>query len=207
MLTITNTRPEHLRNIEKISAPKGDDGYFKAENFLQHMRRFPEGQFIALMDGKPVGYAITMRTDYSPYDPPLSWMDAIGDMSLSRHNPAGQWLYGVDFCIHTDYRRCGIGTKMYQARFNLVKRLNLQGFYIGGMLAGYYRYHNMMSVREYADQVIRGKIEDPTVSMQIHRGFQPRAVIENYIEDAPEYTSAMLLVWPNPVRIAIPVPA
>lgn len=202
-LIITNTRPEHLRTIEKISAPKSDNGCFRAENFRHHLHRFPEGQFVALLDGKPAAYATTMRTNYSPYDPPLAWMDAIGDMSLERHNPDGQWLYGVDFCVHPDYRRCGIGTTMYQARFDLVKRLNLNGFYVGGMLAGYYRYADTMSVREYADQVISGKIDDSTVSMQIHRGFQPRALIENYVEDAPEFTSAMLLVWPNPEYIPV----
>jgi GNAT superfamily N-acetyltransferase len=206
-LVITNTRPEHLKMIEMISAPEDQPEYFKKEHFAAHLRRFPEGQFVALLNGKAVGYAITMRTNYSPYDPPKPWMSSIGDMSLTRHNPHGEWLYGVDFCVDAAYRRCGIGTKMYQARFRLVKQLNLQGFYVGGMLAGYHQYQRSMSVQEYAENVIRGKIADPTVTMQINRGFKPRALIENYISDSPALANAMLLLWTNPVYQAAAVPA
>jgi GNAT superfamily N-acetyltransferase len=206
-LTITNTRPEHLRTLETISAPDKAPGCFEEHHFLHHLRRFPEGQFTALLDGKPVAYAITMRTHYSPYDPPRGWMKSIGDMTLRNHNPDGEWLYGVDFCVHPDYRRCGIGTKMYQERFKLVKRLNLQGFYVGGMLAGYHRYQHFMTVQEYAQNVIRGEIEDPTVTMQMNRGFKPRALIENYIAESPALANAMLLLWLNPVYQPVPLAA
>ncbi|MBC8170229.1 MAG: GNAT family N-acetyltransferase, partial [Anaerolineae bacterium] len=114
------------------------------------------------------------------------------------HDPQGEWLYGVDFYVNEQYRRLGIGSKMYQARFNLVKRLNLRGMYAGGMLAGYHRYQQHMSAREYAEHIIHGELEDPTVTMQMRRGFKPRAVIENYATNPLAGNAAMLIEWRNP---------
>jgi len=85
-----------------------------------------------------------------------------------------------------------------RARFDLVKRSNLRGFYAGGMLAGYHKYQHKMSVIEYANAVRAGQIKDPTVSMQLNRGFRPQSVIKNYSDDPHPYDSAMLIIWDNP---------
>jgi GNAT superfamily N-acetyltransferase len=202
----TQMRPEHVEGVAKISSPWGDDPEcFSRPNLLQLIRRFPEGQFVGLFNNHVVSYAITMRTNRSPYDQPLPWMDVIGDMTLRNHDPNGEWLYGVDFAVDTTYRKMGIGTKMYAARFNMVKRLNLRGFYAGGMLAGYNRYRNQMSVREYGEKVMRGELEDPTVTMQIHRGFKPRGVIENYVYQPEAGSAAMLIEWQNPQYKPMPL--
>lgn len=208
---ITQTRPEHAPQIrallERLYHLRPDE-YFTVEHLQQHIARFPEGQFVALLENKVVGFAITLRTNYSPNDKPLSWNDAVGDLYLRSHNPRGEWLYGVDFAIDPDYRMRGIGSRMYHARFNLVKRLNLRGFYAGGMLHGYQQYRGLMTVREYAEKVMRGELKDPTVTMQINRGFKPRAVIENYDDYPPSGNSAMLIVWDNPqYPVNLPQPA
>jgi len=203
-LTIINARPEHAEMLGRLSTetwcPDGDitPDTFIAPHFLEHIRRFPQGQFIALLNGQAVGYAVTMRTARSPYAVPLPWMDAIGDMTLRNHHPQGEWLYGVDFLVHPEFRKRGIGTKLYRARFDLVKRSNLRGFYAGGMLAGYHKYQHKMSVIEYANAVRAGQIKDPTVSMQLNRGFRPQSVIKNYSDDPHPYDSAMLIIWDNP---------
>jgi hypothetical protein len=104
----------------------------------------------------------------------------------------------VEMAVRPEYRRNGIGTALYKARFNLVRRLNLKGWYAGGMLMGYYRYQDRMSPREYGERVIRGEIVDPTVTMQMNRGFTPIKVIENYLDEAPAGDAAVLIVWHNP---------
>lgn len=207
-LAITNTRPEHAPQIRALLERLNDlpdDDYFQVEHLCQHIARFAEGQFVALLGETVVGFAITQRTHYSPYARPLSWDEAVGDLSLSRHQPRGEWLYGVDFAVAPEYRGHGIGSQMYQARFNLVKRLNLRGFYAGGMLHGYHRYADQMSLREYGLKVMRGEIKDPTVTMQIKQGFRPRAIIENYAEHPPSANGAMLIVWENPAYQPTPV--
>jgi GNAT superfamily N-acetyltransferase len=122
-----------------------------------------------------------------------------GSTHIPNHEPNGEWLYGVEMAVRPNYRKLGIGTALYEARFDLVKRLKLRGWYAGGSLMGYHRYQDQLSVREYGEKVIRGEIIDPTVTMQKNRGFQLIRVIENYIND--EYHSgngAVLILWPNP---------
>ncbi len=198
-LVVTQMLPEHLAGVERISAPVGSDSECFSRKYLsQILERYPEGQFVALRHGQVVSYALTMRTHRSPGDVPLQWMDAIGDMTLRHHQPAGEWLYGVDFAVDPSARRMGIGSKMYKARFDFVKRLNLRGMYAGGMLMGYHRYQDQMMSTEYAHKVITGELEDPTVSMQMKRGFRPRAVIEQYSELPQAGSCAVLIEWQNP---------
>jgi GNAT superfamily N-acetyltransferase len=122
----------------------------------------------------------------------------IGGVTLNHHDPLGEWLYGVDFAVDPNYRQHGIGTRMYQTRFELVKRLNLRGFYAGGMLMGYHRYQQQMTVREYGEKVIRGELEDPTVTMQMRRGFKAHSVIEQYVHYPQAGHAAVLIEWANP---------
>jgi ribosomal protein S18 acetylase RimI-like enzyme len=100
----------------------------------------------------------------------------------------------VEIAVHPDYQRHGIGSALYRARLALIDELDLEGWYAGGMLMGYYRYRDVMSPREYGQRVIAGEIEDPTVSMQLRRGFQPRAIIEGYYPEWKAGHAAVLLV-------------
>lgn len=99
--------------------------------------------------------------------------------------------------VHPGYRRRGIGSALYQARFDLCRRLNLRGWYAVGMLMGYQHYSRAMSVREYGERVIKGEIKDPTVSMQIKQGFRPLEVVEDYNDEPPAANAGVLIVWEN----------
>ena len=171
--------------------------YIPATSLMRHIERFPEGVFVAESNNQLVGYAITIRTNYKPTDEALNWWDAIGGLELTNHDPNGAWLYGVDFGVHPDFRRAGIGTRLYRARFELVERLDLDGFYAGGMLAGYVHFSQRLTIEEYGEHVRKGRIIDPTVSMQMKRGFQPGTVIKGYCGDSVVEDNAMLIVWHN----------
>lgn len=200
-LLITNARPEHAGQIQQLTALAYHypaDACMPAESIAQHIRHFPEGQFVALNGAQVTGFAVTMRTDRSPTAIPLRWSDAIGGPNrITNHRPDGDWLYGIDFVVHPDYRRQGIGTRLYRARFKLVRRLNLRGFYAGGMLMGFRHYCDQMTLEAYAQKVRSGEIRDPTVSMQMGRGFKAKAVIPCYGGNRLEKDSAMLIVWEN----------
>lgn len=208
-ITITNTRLEHSEQIHQViraafEVPEDEScgECIGREAIASMLERFPEGQFVAVMnDGEDeivVGLACTMRTNISPTRPPRAWWEAIGTYHIHNHRPDGEWLYGVEMAVHPTYRKRGIGTMLYEARFDLVKRLNLKGWYAGGMLMGYHRYKDQMTQREYGENVIAGDLKDPTVTMQMNRGFAAWSVIEDYIEEELAGDAAVLIVWKNP---------
>ena len=96
------------------------------------------------------------------------------------------------------YQGHGVGTGLYQARFNLVKALNLRGWYAVGMLMGYEKYADKMEVVEYGNKVIAGEIKDPTVSMQMNRGFRAEHVVTDYVDEPAAGDAGVLIVWENP---------
>lgn len=203
-IKVVTAQPEHINGI--LAATRLGYGMtidddcqecFLRDHLHRHQAVFPEGQFVAIRQDQVVGYAITMRTSHTPTDTPLTWIEAIGDLGLKNHDPKGEWLYGVDFAVLPEFRRRGVGTMLYHARFKLVRQLNLRGFFAGGLLRGYRKYQRTMTLREYARKVRSGEIFDPTVSMQINRGFEPGPVIEGYIEAPPAEDNAMLIVWEN----------
>ncbi|NLG08283.1 MAG: GNAT family N-acetyltransferase [Deinococcales bacterium] len=168
------------------------------EAVAEQLERFPEGQFVAITyEGgveKVIGMACTMRTRRSPDERPLPWYDVIGSFGLRNHDPEGEWLYGVEIAVHPDYQRRGVASALYKARLGLVEKLGLRGWYAGGMLMGYYRYREELSPREYGELVIEGELDDPTVSMQLHRGLEGRAIIEGYYPEWRAGDTAVLLV-------------
>jgi GNAT superfamily N-acetyltransferase len=178
-----------------------NDDCITEKHVRQQVRRFPEGQFVALRDGQAVGMASTMRTHRSPYEPALTWMEQIGDLGISAHAPDGDWLYGVEFAVNPAYRKQGIGSKLYRARFDMIRRLNQRGFHMVGMLMGYRRYDHLMSVREYGLKVIYGELSDPTVTMQMNRGFRPLSIVENYLYEEDAGNAGVHMVWLNPERM------
>jgi len=209
---VVNTRPDQaLGAAQAICAAYGvsPQDYFSsdcltlhAEHIRRQIERFPEGQFVALDGDKVIGTAVTMRTDHPPTAKPHTWLDQLGGLYINNHTSTGRWLYGVEFAVNPAYRKQGVGTLLYQARFDMVKRLGLDGFYAVGMLMGYKNYAHEMSVREYGEKVMRRELIDPTVTMQMNRGFRPIQVVEHYLDDEPDAGNAgVLIVWDNPALL------
>lgn len=176
--------------------------WLSPESISEQLRRFPEGQFVAVVKEaggeRVVGAATTMRTRRGPHEEPLRWMEMIGSYGLANHDPKGNWLYGVEIAVHPDYQRRGVASALYRVRLELVEKLGLDGWYAGGMLMGYHRFRDSLSQREYYRKVLAGELEDPTVTMQMHRGLEARGFIENYCDTPRAGNAAVLLVWrPN----------
>jgi GNAT superfamily N-acetyltransferase len=212
---IEAARLEHGRGVYEVVCLANDfdpssfvPNVFGLEDWPQTISGFPEGQLVAVAtingQDKVIGVALSLRTNYSPAEKPLSWLQMIGNLGLSKHDPTGRWLYGVEKAVHPDFQGLGIGSALYKAQFELIKRLSLRGMYAGGMLKGYKHYKSKMSIREYAGKVMRGEIFDPTVSVQMKKGFKPRTLIENYSWDHEAQHTGMLIVYEVPRR---PVPA
>jgi GNAT superfamily N-acetyltransferase len=201
-IIITNTRPEHLAALaahQRICYPTLADYELMAEeHFASHLRLFPEGQHVALDGDRVVGQSSTFRIGGETVFAPHTFHDIQAGGYFTNHDPCGEWLYGADMSTHPDYRGRGLASKMYRARKELIGSLNLRGMVAGGMLPGYNRYKDAMSVEEYVERVARGELTDPTLTPQLRNGFTVRGILPNYIDDARITHHATLLVWENP---------
>lgn len=201
-IIITNTRPEHVAALaehQRICYPTlAAYERLVEEHFLSHLRLFPEGQHVALDGKRVVGQSSTFRCRTDQVFVPHLFHDIIAGGYFTNHDPQGEWLYGADMSVHPDYRGLHVASKLYSARKELMRQLGMHGMVAGGMLPGYNRYRDTLSVEEYVDRVTKGDLTDPTLTPQLRNGFVVRGILHDYIDDASITRHATLLVWENP---------
>lgn len=209
---VVPSAPEHapaLEELQRVCFPYLSEAErMKAEHFLRHLEVFPEGEFVAVTDRDPdggelgrevvIGLGSGFLTRFDLSHPHHSFLEAIAGGTYAHHDPQGDWYYGADISVHPDYRGKGVGTLLYRARQDLVRRLGLRGIVAGGALPGYARHAGRLSVAEYVAAVARGELHDPTLSFQLANGFEALGVIEGYMTDETTGDAASLIVWRNP---------
>jgi predicted amidohydrolase/GNAT superfamily N-acetyltransferase len=161
---------------------------------------FPQGQFVAEYDGRIVGYCATFRIDEDAALSPHSWTEITAGGFGSRHDPRGEWLYGMEVVVHPDYRGMRIGQRLYAARKRLCTELKLRGIVFGGRMPGLAKNINRYGSAEgYVQAVVEGSRRDPTLSFQLRNGFEVIGLLPQYVpsdHDALGYAAHM--VWRNP---------
>ncbi|MBX3054448.1 MAG: GNAT family N-acetyltransferase [Caldilineaceae bacterium] len=201
-VSIVTARPEHaagLEELQRICFPTlGAHELMTAAHFLRHCEVYPEGEFVALEEGKIIGLGSGFLLDFHFDDPGHTFNEIIDSGWYSHHNPDGEWYYGTDISVHPDYRGLGIGKLLYAARKELVMRTNRRGIVAGGVLPGYPAQRARMSVHEYVEKVVVGELWDSTLSFQLKNGFKVRGMLENYIDDSASDNWATLICWENP---------
>src|SRR5919202_1295053 len=186
-LVVLHTRREHapqLEELQRVCFPTLSDAErFKAPHYLKHLELFPDGQFVAL-DGDRVVAATTtlrLRFDFDHID--HNFADIIQGGWLTSHQPDGDWLYGADVGVDPAYRGRGIAKALYAARQEVVWRLGLKGQVTAGMIPGFSAVKDRMTAQQYYEAVIAGRMNDPTLSVQLAVGFEPKALVANYLND------------------------
>jgi ribosomal protein S18 acetylase RimI-like enzyme len=107
-------------------------------------------------------------------------------------------MYGVESCVHPDYRSKGVGSKLMDARFNVLRRLNLRGLIAGAMPMDYHLCAHEVSIEQYVQDVVAGKRFDTNLTKQLHKGFKVHNLIPNYIHDPRTHNWAVAIIWHNP---------
>lgn len=199
---IVNVKPMYCKALEQLQRDcfptLGEDELMTEAMFLKHCEIFAEGEFVALVGERVVGLGSGFLVNFDFDSPNHRFMDIIGGGYYTNHEPDGEWYYGADISIHPDFRGRGIGTALYNARKDLVKRLTRRGIVAGGLLPNYAKHRTIMSVHEYVDKVVTGVLYDSTLSFQLKNGFVVRDMLENYIEDEASDNWSTLIVWENP---------
>jgi len=202
-IDVRNTTPEDFAAIAALSQLiYPDNPPWKEAQLASHLRMFPEGQFVAVDrgTGQVVGMAASLIVLWDDYDTDTSWRDFTDVGMFTNHDPEhGHTLYAAEVMVHPAYQGKGVGSKLYEARRALVRRLGLWRIRAGARLRGYHRYVSTLSPREYVDRVERGEIRDPTLSFQLRRGFRVLTVVHGYLaQDHESLGHAAVIEWINP---------
>ncbi|MCB2045144.1 MAG: GNAT family N-acetyltransferase, partial [Novosphingobium sp.] len=128
------------------------------------LNNFPEGCFIAKLDGKLVGYCASMRVSQALALKPHTWNELTGNGYGSRHDPVGDWLYGYEMCVDPKVRGTRIGRRLYEERRALAEELELSGIVFGGRMPNLRRlWRRVEGPQDYLDRVVSGKLHDPVL--------------------------------------------
>lgn len=207
-ILVRNTRPEDFpgiieicQQVYPISTP------WKEEQLASHLRVFPEGQFVALEAGsqRVLGMAASLIVFWDDYDMHTGWRDFTDHGMFTNHDPErGRTLYGAEVMVRPEMQGRGVGGRLYRARRELVERRRLLRIRAGARLRGYHRYASQMTPEDYALQVVRGELRDPTLSFQLRHGFRVLAVVMGYLQHDPESLGhAAVIEWINH-QVAVP---
>lgn len=171
---------------------------WSAEHLGSQLDRFPAGQLGIEYDGRLVASCSALIVDFSEY---ADWHDwtLISDRGfITNHDPDGDTLYGIEMMVHPDYRGMKLSRRLYSARKELSRRLNLMRIIIGGRIPGFGDYAQEMSASDYVEYVVHKDIFDPVLTPQLANGFVLRGLIPDYLKsDAASRGFATHLEWLN----------
>jgi GNAT superfamily N-acetyltransferase len=188
--------------LEVASFPHADPADLLSEEDIRvYADTFPEGFFVVLDGERVVGQGAGIYLNFDFAHPQHTIAGITGDHQCANHDPTGEWYYGTDIVVDPEYRRRGIGRRLYDLRKDVVKRNNKRGIIAGGHIPGFVDHKHHMTAAQYAQKVSDGDLYDPTLSFQLENGFQVRGVLAEYIHDESTDSWSALIVWENPAYL------
>lgn len=110
-------------------------------------------------------------------------------------------MYGVESFVHPDYQGNGVGSKLMDARAEVVRRLNLRGIVAGSLIIDYHKVADHMTPEQYVAEVIAGTRFDTNLTKQLKKGFKAGNVIPNYTYDDRSKDYGVAIMWVNPAYV------
>ena len=141
---------------------------------------------------------MTLIVSLDPEYKEHTWIDITANGMFTNHSYDGDSLYGADISSHPKYRHEGIGSMLYNARKELVIKMNVRRMIAGGRLFNYCEYADKMSALEYAEKVIRRELRDPVLSFELDNGFNFIKILPDYLDDVRSLNYASFIEWLNP---------
>ncbi|MBS1708432.1 MAG: GNAT family N-acetyltransferase [Armatimonadetes bacterium] len=195
-------RETTLQDAEAVAAlqatcfppPFPAEALFTAKHVRQHVERFATGQFVATAGGVVVASATNMLMQQADWEAHRPWDKSVGGLDLPRHDPEGSVLFGVDISVAPDWRRCGLGRRLYKERFRLVRHLGLVLYGTVCRTPGYSE-SGLATPNAYVESVCRGASTDRTLTPLLRMGLDCKGVIDNYMEDCESGDAGVVLEW------------
>lgn len=175
-----------------------EGGHYDERAYALQLTAFPEGQFLAEVNGEVVGYATSLIVQLDEDIHIYRYPEITGAGTFSTHHAGGDTLYGADIAIHPNYRGRGIASRLYEQRKKLLKRYNLRRMVAYGRLPGYSEVAGKMTAEEYVEQVQQGERQDPALSAHLKAGYRVKRVLLDRVWDDASLNYCTLLEMPNP---------
>jgi len=201
MLRVRNAQLSDIQQIQEMMTRAYPGMLTYTDDMLRgQISRFPEGQFIAEYDTRVVGYCATFLIPEAVALGDHTWREITGGGYAARHDPEGDFLYGMEIAVDPDMRGRRIGQRLYNERKHLCERLGLKGIVFAGRLPGLSRrIKKVGSAEAYIQEVQSRKLRDQVLSFQLRNGFEVVRVMKDYLpSDAASLGCATLMLWRNP---------
>jgi len=166
--------------------------------YRMQLAAFPEGQILAEVNGRVIGYTTSLIVQLDDDAPWLNYSEITGVATFSTHNPSGDTLYGADIAVHPDFQGTGVAARLYERRKRMLTHFNLRRMVAGGRIPGYRERAGAMTAEEYVEKVVAGELFDPALTVHLNAGYQVRGVVLSYMRDAASLDYATYLEMPNP---------
>jgi predicted amidohydrolase/ribosomal protein S18 acetylase RimI-like enzyme len=188
--------PQLARLMDAVYPDIG--GAWPRESIDRLVTEFPEGQIVIEDFGNLVACALTIRCDYDRFSRQHTYEDLIGRREQIKHNSEGDALYGMDLFVDPEYRDLRLGRRLYDARKDLCRDMNLRAILAGGRITSYHKFAEQMSPRAYIEAVDYKEIHDPILSFQLANDFEVKRLLKDYNpKDEKSQGYATLLEWNN----------
>lgn len=171
---------------------------WRKDQFESILSIFPQGQYCIEYNGKVVASSCSLIIKRSDYSDSASWGELTDHGMITNHDPYGDTLYGMEIMVHPEYRQMKLARRLYEARKNLVKKINLKCILIGGRIPNFEKNKAKMDVNEYVQKVIDKKIYDPVLTTQLSNGFVLKRILADYLPtDTASGGYGTFLEWSN----------
>jgi predicted amidohydrolase/ribosomal protein S18 acetylase RimI-like enzyme len=168
------------------------------EQLDSQLRMFSDGQLCIEIDGAIVASSGSLIVDFAEYSEWHNWREIADNGFIRNHDSEGDTLYGIEIMVRPDCRGLKLARRLYAARQELCKRLNLARSIVGGRIPGYGKHADEMTARQYVDTVAAGKLYDPVLTTQLSNGFILKRLIPDYFPgDSESRGYATFLEWTN----------
>ena len=206
---VRNTRREDyaaIRAVQRDTSPHVPP--WSLRQLEAQVHAFPQGQLVALVEGRIVGAAATLVVAWRDHGLDHNWRGITAEGLFASHQPGGDTLYVAAMVSDAARRGFGVARTLMQAQRRLCRRLNLARVVTAARMAGYAEHAEAMSPDDYARRVVWGEIDDPPLRFALAHGYQFCGVAREYMpEDGESRGHAAVLSWLNPMHASPQPPA
>lgn len=174
---------------------------FTEDHFRSWIEAFQEGFLVAISDGVVVGYAAIQILNEDVDNPIPTWAEATNNGFIAKtHNPKGNTVYGISFCVSRSVGGLGVGKRLMLGIIEATKKY--KDVHLGVIVSrvpGYHKVATQMTIEDYVFKTrSSGLAEDPLLAFYQRCGWRITKILPNYIEDKESHNYGVLMTYRRP---------